>query len=49
MGFLVGGHPLEIVRESVARVGEDIITRAHPNLPWPRQFTYASEIGFHGK
>lgn len=49
IGFLSGGHPVEIDHESVAKVGADIITRAHSHLPWPRQFDYASEIGFHAK
>jgi uncharacterized Fe-S center protein len=46
IGFLAGTHPLAIDAESLKRVGPDIITRAHPGLPWQRQFSYAQEIGF---
>lgn len=48
MGFLAGRHPVAIDRDSVSRVGADIITRAHAHLPWQRQFSYAQEIGFDG-
>jgi hypothetical protein len=49
MGFLGGTHPVALDAESVTRVGADIITKAHPYLPWQRQFSYAEEIGFYGK
>lgn len=46
MGFVAGRHPVTIDEESVRRVGADVITKAHPYLPWQRQFSYAVEIGF---
>jgi hypothetical protein len=48
MGFLGGFHPVELDAQSVALVGEDAIIKAHPHLPWQRQFAYAKEIGFAG-
>lgn len=46
LGFLAGPHPLAVDEACVARVGADIISRAHPGLPWERQGSYAREIGF---
>jgi len=33
--------------ESLERVGANLFTKAHPNVPWQRQFEHAQEIGFH--
>jgi len=49
IGFLAADHPVAIDAESVSRLGEETITKAHPYLPWQRQFSYAREIGFYGK
>lgn len=49
IGFLSGSHPVDIDNESVSRVGAGVLTKAHAYLPWQRQFSYASEIGFYGK
>lgn len=46
IGFLAGTHPVTLDEESVRLVGPDLITKAHPYLPWQRQFAYAREIGF---
>jgi len=46
IGFLGGDHPVAVDEESVRLVGEEVITKAHPRLPWQRQFTYARELGF---
>lgn len=48
IGFLGGTHPVAMDRESLSRVGADVITKAHSYLPWQRQFSYADEIGFSG-
>lgn len=46
IGFLGGYEPVGLDRESLRRVGEEAIDRAHPGIPWRRQFEYALEIGF---
>ena len=46
IGFIGGTHPVAIDAESVSRVGDAVITNAHPHLSWQRQFSYAEEIGF---
>lgn len=46
IGFLGGYEPVGLDRESLRRVGEEPINRAHPGIPWQRQFDYAREIGF---
>lgn len=46
IGFLGGYEPVGIDARSLEYVGEDIITAAHPGIPWKRQFEYAEEIGF---
>ncbi len=46
IGFLGGYDPVGLDARSLSYVGEDIITAAHPGIPWARQFEYAKEIGF---
>lgn len=46
-GFLGGYHPVSVDAESLERVGANLFTKAHPNVPWQRQFEHAQEIGFH--
>ena len=46
-GFIGAYHPVTADQEAIKMVGEEIIERAHPNIPWKRQFTYAREIGFY--
>jgi len=46
IGFLGGRHPVLIDAESIRLVGREPIDKAHPNVPWDRQFEYADEIGF---
>ncbi len=46
IGFLGGYEPVGLDRESLRYVGEEAIDRAHPGIPWQRQFEYAREIGF---
>ena len=45
-GFIGGYHPMEVDAESLQMIGADILEKAHPGLPWQRQFEYAREIGF---
>jgi len=45
-GFIAGHHPVTVDKESIEHIGEELIDKAHPNLPWRRQFDYAREIGF---
>ncbi len=45
-GFLGGYHPVNLDRKSIKLIGENIFNRAHPSVPWKRQFEYAREIGF---
>jgi uncharacterized Fe-S center protein len=46
IGFLGGYDPVKLDSECLKHVGEDVISAAHPGIPWRRQFTYAEEIGF---
>lgn len=46
IGMIGGYHPVTVDLASIGQVGEDIITGAHPSVPWQRQFEYAREIGF---
>jgi len=46
LGFLGAYHPVVIDKESIKKIGEDPFNRAHPGIPWVRQFTYADEIEF---
>lgn len=45
-GFIGGRHPVAVDEASVERIGAEPIDRAHPGLPWRRQFSFAREIGF---
>lgn len=46
-GFIGGNHPLLVDEASIRQTGAAPFDRAHPGLPWLRQFSYAREIGFH--
>jgi uncharacterized Fe-S center protein len=39
-------HPVAVDEASIRRIGAEPFERAHAHVPWQRQFTYASEIGF---
>lgn len=45
-GFIGGRHPLPVDEASLRRIGAEPFDRAHPGLPWSRQFEFAREIGF---
>jgi uncharacterized protein len=45
-GFIGGSHPLPVDEVSLRQIGTEPFDRAHPGLPWPRQFSFAREIGF---
>jgi uncharacterized Fe-S center protein len=45
-GFISGNHPLTVDEASLRQIGAEPFDRAHPGLPWPRQFEFAREIGF---
>ncbi len=45
-GFIGGRHPLAVDEASLGVIGAEPFDRAHPGLPWARQFAYAREIGF---
>jgi len=45
-GFLGGYHPVILDRESLKIIGSCHLDKAHPGIPWERQFAYAGEIGF---
>jgi uncharacterized Fe-S center protein len=45
-GFISGNHPLSVDEASLRQVGAEPFDRAHPGLPWSRQFEFAREIGF---
>jgi uncharacterized protein len=45
-GFIGGYNPVEVDAESLKKTGTDIFEKAHPGIPWRRQFTCAKEIGF---
>jgi uncharacterized Fe-S center protein len=45
-GFVGGYHPLKVDRESLKIVGAAPFEKAHPDISWQRQFTYAEEIDF---
>ncbi len=46
IGFLGGYEPVGLDARSLELVGKEVITAAHPGIPWERQFEYAKEIGF---
>ncbi|HOW57471.1 MAG TPA: DUF362 domain-containing protein [Smithellaceae bacterium] len=45
-GFIAAYHPVIADAEAIKIIGSAAIDKAHPNLPWQRQFSYAREIGF---
>jgi len=45
-GFITGLHPVALDKASVAAVGAERFSTAHPGIPWTHQFAYAREIGF---
>jgi len=47
LGFVAGYNPVEVDAESLRLTGTEPFERAHPNIPWQRQFEYAREIGFY--
>ena len=46
LGFVGGYNPVTVDLESIQLIGEGIINKTHPDIPWKRQFTYAREIKF---
>jgi uncharacterized Fe-S center protein len=46
MGFVGGYHPVVLDDESLEIIGKEPFIKAHPKIPWQRQFDYAREIGF---
>ncbi len=46
VGFLGGYNPVILDRATIDKVGEQAIEKAHSNLPWRKQFTFATQIGF---
>ncbi|MDO9584956.1 MAG: DUF362 domain-containing protein [Syntrophales bacterium] len=46
-GFIGGFHPVDVDRDSLKLTGFAPFEKAHPRIPWRRQFTYAEEIGFY--
>lgn len=46
VGFVTAAHPLTIDEVCLDLVGREIISRAHPRVPWSRQLSCAREIGF---
>jgi len=46
VGFFAGYHPVDLDWKTLQAVGEDIFRKAHPNVPFIRQFSFAEEIGF---
>ena len=47
LGFMGGYNPVEIDAESLKLTGTEPFEKAHPNIPWQRQFEYARETGFY--
>jgi uncharacterized Fe-S center protein len=45
-GYVGGYHPVEVDAGSLNIVGRNIISKAHPGIPWQRQFSYTGELGF---
>ena len=45
-GFIAGLHPVALDEASLKAIGADAFEKAHPGIPWQRQFDYAREIGF---
>ena len=49
IGFMGGVHPVSLDYESMKKIGAAPFRKAHPNVAWEKQFSYAEEIGFVGK
>jgi hypothetical protein len=47
-GFIAGYHPVTVDAASLKATGIGPFEKAHPGVPWRRQFDYAREIGFDG-
>jgi uncharacterized Fe-S center protein len=45
-GFIAGYHPIVVDKTSLETVGIGVFERAHPGIPWQRQFAHAKELGF---
>ena len=45
-GFLSTYHPVLADAEAIKIIGAAPFDKAHPHIPWQRQFEYAKEIGF---
>jgi len=46
-GFVGGYHPVAVDEESLKITGSEPFEKAHPNIPWRRQFEYAKETQFY--
>lgn len=46
-GFLSAYNPVAADNESIKIIGAEPISKAHPDIPWRRQFEYAREINFY--
>ncbi|MDI6776367.1 MAG: DUF362 domain-containing protein [Syntrophales bacterium] len=49
VGFVGGYHPVTVDAESLRLVGAEVFNKAHPHIPWQRQFDYARETGFFAR
>lgn len=47
LGFVGGYNPVAVDAESLRLIGTEPFEKAHPNIPWQRQFEYAKETGFY--
>ncbi len=47
LGFVGGYNPVAVDAESLKLIGTEPFEKAHPNIPWQRQFEYAKETGFY--
>jgi uncharacterized Fe-S center protein len=47
LGFIGGYNPVAVDAESLKLIGSEPFEKAHPNIPWQRQFEYARETGFY--
>jgi hypothetical protein len=47
VGFVGGYNPVTVDAESLKLIGTEPFEKAHPNIPWQRQFEYAKETGFY--
>jgi len=47
LGFMGGSNPVQVDAESLKLIGIEPFEKAHPNIPWQRQFEYAEEIKFY--